>query len=145
MLLLLGKTFIQNKLKALREAKVNSRWRDPDEDYEQAVIAFLQAIFDDTKSKIFLSDFKEFASRIAFYGAINSLCALVLKLCAPGIPDIYQGMELWEFTLVDPDNRREVDFPARINATKSRGMSGDAFDRSTTLSPTQTPRRAVPF
>ena len=100
-------------VKALREAKVNSRWRDPDEDYEQAVIAFLQAIFDDTKSKIFLSDFKEFASRIAFYGAINSLCALVLKLCAPGIPDIYQGMELWEFTLVDPDNRRPIDYEHR--------------------------------
>ena len=100
-------------LKAAREAKHHSSWLDPDEGYEQAVFAFADAIIKDRR---FLDDFLPLQREIAYYGALNSLSQLILKLGAPGVPDIYQGNELWNFSLVDPDNRRPVNFDVRRRA-----------------------------
>ena len=97
-------------LKASREAKNHSSWLDPNEQYEQALFAFAETII---KDRSFLNDFLPMQREIAYYGALTSLSHLVLKLGAPGIPDIYQGNEMWNFSLVDPDNRRPVDFNAR--------------------------------
>lgn len=97
-------------LKAAREAKNQSSWLDPNEAYEQAFFAFADAVI---KDKRFLDDFLPMQQEIAFYGALNSLSQLVIKLGAPGIPDIYQGNEAWNLSLVDPDNRRPVDFAQR--------------------------------
>jgi len=97
--------------KALREAKVNSSWRSPNLAYEEAVLRFLQRIL--RPGGAFLSLFEPFAQVVAHYGWLNSLSQCVLKVAAPGVVDIYQGTELWSLTLVDPDNRREVDFSLR--------------------------------
>lgn len=99
--------------KALREAKVNSSWLRPDAAYEDAVVSFVSAILDGERAAEFLTDFECFESRIAFFGAWNSLSQTVLKAAAPGVPDFYQGEELWDFSLTDPDNRRPVDFDLR--------------------------------
>jgi (1->4)-alpha-D-glucan 1-alpha-D-glucosylmutase len=96
--------------KSLREAKRRSSWAAPDADYEQATQAFAK---DALKSDAFLANFLPFARRIARLGIENSLVQTVGKLTAPGVPDIYQGCELWDFNLVDPDNRRPVDFALR--------------------------------
>jgi (1->4)-alpha-D-glucan 1-alpha-D-glucosylmutase len=100
-------------IKALREAKVHSRWIEPREEYEQAVLAFVAAILTESLSSDFLKDFLNFQREIAYYGALNSLSQLLLKITVPGVPDFYQGTELWDFSLVDPDNRRPVDFAKR--------------------------------
>jgi (1->4)-alpha-D-glucan 1-alpha-D-glucosylmutase len=99
--------------KALREGKERSDWNAPDESYEAAAQGFLTALLDPARSWPFLDAFGSFANRIAPIGAANSLVQLALKLTAPGVPDIYQGTELWDLSLVDPDNRRPVDFEAR--------------------------------
>jgi (1->4)-alpha-D-glucan 1-alpha-D-glucosylmutase len=99
-------------LKALREAKINSSWISPHEAYERALEAFVDRIL--TPDSPFLPDFREFQQRIATLGARNSLSQLLLKITSPGAPDFYQGGELWQFTLVDPDNRRGVDYKRRI-------------------------------
>lgn len=97
-------------VKALREAKINSNWISPDLDYEEAVIKFtVEAL----NSKQFMKDFLPFQKKIAFYGFFNSLSQTLLKIASPGIPDFYQGTELWDLNLVDPDNRRPVDFRKR--------------------------------
>jgi (1->4)-alpha-D-glucan 1-alpha-D-glucosylmutase len=98
-------------VKALREAKANSSWIAPHEQYEQAVQEFTARLLDPDSE--FLADFREFQSVLARYGAVNSLAQLVLKIAAPGVPDFYQGTELWQFSLVDPDNRRPVDYKRR--------------------------------
>jgi (1->4)-alpha-D-glucan 1-alpha-D-glucosylmutase len=97
--------------KALREAKQNSSWIGPNEAYEQAVEAFVDRIL--ASDSQFLADFGPFQREVAVRGARNGLSQLLLKICVPGVPDFYQGMELWEFTLVDPDNRRPVDYKRR--------------------------------
>jgi (1->4)-alpha-D-glucan 1-alpha-D-glucosylmutase len=97
-------------IKALREAKVTSSWLNPDEAYEQAVLKFLARILSPTPTNVFLEDFLPFQSRIASYGIYNSLAQVLIKTLAPGIPDFYQGTELWDLTLVDPDNRGQVDY-----------------------------------
>jgi (1->4)-alpha-D-glucan 1-alpha-D-glucosylmutase len=96
--------------KALREGKTHTSWIAPDIAYEEAVLHFGEAILSDQN---FCKDFMRFQKRIAFYGAINALAQTVLKLCASGVPDFYQGTELWDFSLVDPDNRRPVDYERR--------------------------------
>ncbi len=98
-------------VKALREAKQNSSWIAPHEAYEQAVVRFVQRILEEDAP--FASDFVEFAATVARFGARNGLAQLVLKIAAPGVPDFYQGTELWQFALVDPDNRRPVDYKRR--------------------------------
>lgn len=99
--------------KALREGKERSDWNATDEAYEQAAGEFLKGVLDLRRSSEFLSELSRFVARIAPAGVANSLAQLLLKLTAPGVPDIYQGTELWDHSLVDPDNRRPVDFAAR--------------------------------
>jgi (1->4)-alpha-D-glucan 1-alpha-D-glucosylmutase len=101
-------------LKAVREAKVHTSWLSPDSGYEAALTAFVDAILDSSKPNYFLEDFLQFEKQIAYYGALNSLSQVLLKITSPGVPDFYQGMELWDFSLVDPDNRRPVDFRKRV-------------------------------
>ncbi|WZL88899.1 malto-oligosyltrehalose synthase [Salinimicrobium sp. 3283s] len=96
--------------KVLREAKENSSWAAPNEDYENKVYDFLEALL---KNLSFKKSFTQFHKKISAYGAIKSLSQSLLKVTAPGIPDIYQGTELWDLSYVDPDNRRPVDYELR--------------------------------
>lgn len=97
--------------KALREAKVNSSWSSPNEAYEKGVRDFANQILKDDSA--FFSSFQKVLGRISDFGMINSLSQVALKFTCPGIPDVYQGCELWDLSLVDPDNRRKVDFGKR--------------------------------
>jgi (1->4)-alpha-D-glucan 1-alpha-D-glucosylmutase len=97
-------------VKALKEAKLNSSWIDPDEEWEMATRDFVALILDPVRGKRFLRHFEPFVSRLAQFGAVNSLTQIVLKCTTPGVPDFYQGCETWDFSLVDPDNRRPVDY-----------------------------------
>ncbi|MBR0654627.1 malto-oligosyltrehalose synthase [Plastoroseomonas arctica] len=99
--------------KALREAKRHSEWAVPDEAYEQACTGFLDHLFDPSRQAPVLGEIAALAERLSPAGAINGLAQLLLRCTAPGVPDLYQGTELWDFSLVDPDNRRPVDFPLR--------------------------------
>ena len=99
--------------KALKEAKQHSSWMNPDQAYEQATAHFVEEILDRSGPNHFLEDFLPFQDQIARYGLCNSLSQVLVKITAPGIPDFYQGTETWDFSLVDPDNRRPVDFAAR--------------------------------
>ena len=101
-------------IKSMREAKLRTSWSSPDQAYEDAVRGFVQGLLDAARSPQFLSDFTEFARRVAWFGMLNSLSQTVLKLTLPGIPDTYQGAELWDYAMVDPDNRQPVDFARRI-------------------------------
>ncbi len=105
------KTYMQ---KAAREAKVHTNWIQPSEAHESALAGFVEGILESATQNRFLADFPRFQKVTAFHGALNSLSQVLLKIAAPGLPDIYQGNELWDFSLVDPDNRRPVDFPARV-------------------------------
>jgi (1->4)-alpha-D-glucan 1-alpha-D-glucosylmutase len=99
--------------KALREAKVHTSWLSPDEEYERAVSQFVRAILDRRRPSVFLQTFEPFQARVAEAGVYNSLAQLLIKITAPGVPDFYQGTELWDLNLVDPDNRRPVDYVRR--------------------------------
>ena len=101
-------------VKAAREAKLHTSWLDADEAYERALTEFVEAVLAPSKENEFLPDLLSFQKKIAYYGAMNSLAQLVLKIASPGVPDFYQGTELWDFSLVDPDNRRPVDFGKRV-------------------------------
>jgi (1->4)-alpha-D-glucan 1-alpha-D-glucosylmutase len=100
-------------LKAVREAKEKTSWANPNVEYENAVAAFVKALLSPTGSNEFLSDFVPFQSYISRIGMFNSLSQLLIKIMSPGVPDIYQGNELWDFSLVDPDNRRTIDYSVR--------------------------------
>jgi (1->4)-alpha-D-glucan 1-alpha-D-glucosylmutase len=100
-------------VKAAREAKLRTSWTQPDETYEAALRAFVGQSLDPRRSAAFLRDFHETAQPLLVAGCLTSLTQLVVKLFAPGVPDIYQGSELWDLSLVDPDNRRAVDYDAR--------------------------------
>jgi (1->4)-alpha-D-glucan 1-alpha-D-glucosylmutase len=99
-------------LKAVREAKVNTAWLHPNEEYEQAFMSFIERVLSAQESN-FLEHFRPFQQQIAEYGIYNSLAQVLIKNTAPGVPDLYQGAELWELSLVDPDNRRPVDYQKR--------------------------------
>jgi (1->4)-alpha-D-glucan 1-alpha-D-glucosylmutase len=101
--------------KAIHEAKVHSSWVNPNPAYDAAVTRFVQRVLDEKISGRFLTDFRAFHRRISHVGLLNSLAQTVLKLAAPGVPDVYQGTELWDFSLVDPDNRRPVDYDLRAS------------------------------
>ncbi|MCF8024381.1 MAG: malto-oligosyltrehalose synthase [Desulfobacteraceae bacterium] len=105
--------FIQ---KAAREAAEHTCWEDPNTAYEQALLDFTKNIFSD---EFFVSDLESFVKPLINPGRINSLAQVLLKLTAPGVPDIYQGTELWDLSLVDPDNRRPVDFDRRRSLLES--------------------------
>ncbi|MFA5950102.1 MAG: malto-oligosyltrehalose synthase [Hyphomicrobium sp.] len=99
--------------KAAREAKLRTSWTQPNEAYERALDCYVRGVLDPRRSGDFLADFAEAAQPLMRAGALTSLSQLAIKLVAPGVPDIYQGTELADFSLVDPDNRCEVDFAAR--------------------------------
>ena len=103
-------------IKAAREGKVETSWLNPDEGYEADLTGFVGAILDRARSPEFIAAFEVFIRRAALLGALNSLSQLALKAMVPGVPDIYQGTEFWDLSLVDPDNRRPVDFDARVAA-----------------------------
>ena len=115
-------------VKALHEAKVNSSWVEPNEAWDKAVGEFVARILDPVQGKRFLATFEPLAGRLAQLGAINSLSQTVLKLTAPGVPDIYQGAELWDLSLVDPDNRRPVDYALRRDRLAARLRRAIASD-----------------
>jgi (1->4)-alpha-D-glucan 1-alpha-D-glucosylmutase len=100
-------------LKAMREAKVHTSWINPDSLHEQSVLSFIDAILKASRHNLFLRDFAAFQRLTAAAGIFNSLSQTLLKITSPGIPDFYQGNELWDFSLVDPDNRRLVDYRVR--------------------------------
>jgi (1->4)-alpha-D-glucan 1-alpha-D-glucosylmutase len=118
--------------KSVREAKVHSTWAAPNTAYENALSGFIQEALDPSRSATFLSAFLPFAERVARLGVQNSLVQTVLKLTVPGIPDIYQGAELWDLSLVDPDNRRPVDFGLRASLME-RLESDLGRDRARTM------------
>src|SRR5205814_1179026 len=99
--------------KALNEAKVNTSWIQPNDEWLAATREFVEKVLDAGPKNKFLPLFLPFAEQIARLGAINSLTQVLLKLTSPGVPDIYQGNEIWDFSLVDPDNRRPVDYAKR--------------------------------
>ncbi|MDH5695065.1 MAG: malto-oligosyltrehalose synthase [Dehalococcoidia bacterium] len=101
-------------VKATREAKVYTSWLRPNPEYEDALLKFTESILEISNQNEFLPDFLQFEKQIAYYGFLNSLAQVLLKTTSPGVPDFYQGTELWNLSLVDPDNRRPVDFQRRI-------------------------------
>ncbi|WP_158625958.1 malto-oligosyltrehalose synthase [Arsenicitalea aurantiaca] len=99
-------------VKSLREARLRTRWSAPDEAYEGAIGELIRRIFT-SECADFLEEFRTFSARIGCEGLANALIETTLKLTVPGVPDIYQGAELWEQSMVDPDNRRSVDYERR--------------------------------
>jgi (1->4)-alpha-D-glucan 1-alpha-D-glucosylmutase len=99
--------------KAIREAKVHTAWIKPDTEYESAYTLFVDKILTASDKNRFLSEFFPFLATVTWYGILNSLSQVIIKMTAPGVPDFYQGTELWDLNLVDPDNRRPVDFADR--------------------------------
>ena len=123
-------------IKATREAMVHTRWTRPNQKHEEALKQFVARILS-PEAEDFLADFRPFQREIAYYGMVNSLSQLLLKIASPGVPDFYQGSELWDLRLVDPDNRRPVDFEQRVallqeiagdEAANSNGMIGDMVE-----------------
>jgi (1->4)-alpha-D-glucan 1-alpha-D-glucosylmutase len=107
---------VRYMLKAAREAKLHTSWANTNSEYEEALSRFVRTILERSPRNQFLADLDQFAQRVSRAGMLNSLSQCLLKLTSPGVPDIYQGNELWEFSLVDPDNRRPVDYDFRKRA-----------------------------
>ncbi|MGH9263527.1 MAG: malto-oligosyltrehalose synthase [Acidimicrobiales bacterium] len=120
--------------KASREAKVHTSWIDPDAEYDEALAAFVKAVVADAA---FAADLSAFVAPLAAAGRTTSLAQTLLKLTSPGVPDIYQGTELWDLSLVDPDNRRPVDYQARrqVLETVRSASAADVLARSDTGAP----------
>jgi len=121
--------------KSLREAKLRSSWAVPDADYEAVNQAWLRRLLDPDQSSAFLESLAAFVARIAPAGAINGLVQTALRCTWPGVPDLYQGGELWDFSLVDPDNRRPVDYDlrARLLAERSTDWTSGAAKQALIL------------
>ncbi|MGB3306664.1 MAG: malto-oligosyltrehalose synthase [Thermomicrobiales bacterium] len=121
-------------LKVAREASRFTNWVNPDETYESALTGFVAGLLEPRRSRLFLEDFQAFVDRITPAGLRNGLAQQLLKLSSPGVPDIYQGTECWDDSLVDPDNRRPVDFAHRFQLLDAiPDMSGEASDIPTDL------------
>jgi len=122
-------------LKAVREAKINSSWINPDIPYERALLQFTDSVLSAPVSGPFLQDFLAFQDEVAYMGMFKSLSQSLLKITSPGVPDFYQGCELWDLSLVDPDNRRPVDFGARGRLLKrlNRRIASTGDNRSRLL------------
>ncbi len=117
--------------KAVKEAKINSSWIQPHEAWDSAVREFIARILDRSRRNRFLESFEPVARQIAELGAINSLSQTLVKLTAPGVPDTYQGNETWDLSLVDPDNRRPVDYEFRrqqLDAVKNHTSPGELLE-----------------
>ncbi|NJO40080.1 MAG: malto-oligosyltrehalose synthase [Cyanobacteria bacterium CRU_2_1] len=117
-------------IKAIREAKVHSGWIRPNAEYEDGFMKFVDRVLKDSPKNPFLEAFRPFQRKLQHYGICNSLSQTLLKITSPGVPDFYQGTELWDLSLVDPDNRRPVNFETRLEVlkeiktkTKSRSKS----------------------
>ena len=104
-------------IKATREAMVHTRWTRPNQPHEDALKQFAEKILAPENSE-FLNDFRAFQKKIAYFGMVNALSQTLLKITSPGVPDLYQGSELWDLRLVDPDNRRQIDYARREVALK---------------------------
>jgi (1->4)-alpha-D-glucan 1-alpha-D-glucosylmutase len=100
-------------IKAAREAKSRTSWANVNPEYEEALLQFIRAALEAREGNFFLSDLTSFQKRISRFGLLNAMSQTLCKLTAPGVPDIYQGNEIWDFSLVDPDNRRPVDYQKR--------------------------------
>ncbi|MCX5871781.1 MAG: malto-oligosyltrehalose synthase [Deltaproteobacteria bacterium] len=100
-------------VKAVREAKIHTAWLKPDIEYEDAYVSFAEKILARSGDDAFLKELIPFTKRVAHFGMLNSLSQTLIKITSPGVPDFYQGTELWDLSLVDPDNRRPVDFEKR--------------------------------
>jgi (1->4)-alpha-D-glucan 1-alpha-D-glucosylmutase len=100
----------QYMLKACREAKINTSWHEPNAAYEESIRRFVYGVF---QTPEFIASLERFVDPLILPGRINSLAQTLIKMVAPGVPDFYQGTELWDLSLVDPDNRRPVDFEMR--------------------------------
>ncbi|MGK7392331.1 MAG: malto-oligosyltrehalose synthase [Candidatus Cyclobacteriaceae bacterium M2_1C_046] len=114
--------------KALREAKRHSNWTEPDEKYEKGTKKFAAALLD--KESQFWKSFKDFHKEVSHYGVINSLSQVILKYTCPGVPDLYQGCELYDLSLVDPDNRRPVDYDLRDKFLKEISSYISSYDKA---------------
>ncbi|MDP9172867.1 MAG: malto-oligosyltrehalose synthase [Planctomycetota bacterium] len=114
-------------LKSMREAKVCSSWTDPNLKREALLHGFIDTLLNDRRAETFRADFLAFQRQISHWGMLNSLSQTLIKLTAPGVPDTYQGNELWDFSLVDPDNRRPIDFALRLRLMEEVGK----LDRET--------------
>jgi (1->4)-alpha-D-glucan 1-alpha-D-glucosylmutase len=112
-------------IKSAREGKEQTSWLDPDDRYEAGLKQYIVDLLDRDRSGPFIASFSAFAQRVALMGALNSLTQITLKATMPGVPDFYQGTEFWDLSLVDPDNRRPVDFAARARALQSLSGSID--------------------
>jgi (1->4)-alpha-D-glucan 1-alpha-D-glucosylmutase len=117
----------QHMLKAAREAKLRTSWTLSNADYEAMVERFVLAALDPARSAIFLANVFEFQAQIGPTGAVNGLAQTLLKLTVPGVPDIYQGCEYWDMSLVDPDNRRPVDYGRRTASLADPAIDGAAI------------------
>lgn len=102
-------------VKASREAKIHTAWIKPNERFETAYQKFAEAVLTENDDNEFLKDVKEFNEKISFFGMLNSLSQVFIKTASPGVPDFYQGTELWDFSLVDPDNRRPIGYEKRTS------------------------------
>lgn len=115
-------------LKALREAKIHTSWINSNEEYDKAISQFISSVLKLDAENPFLSDFKKFMPKIMHAGICNSLSQTAIKFSVPGVPDLYQGSELWNFSLVDPDNRQKIDFEARRELLKEIVESNSASE-----------------
>jgi (1->4)-alpha-D-glucan 1-alpha-D-glucosylmutase len=134
--------FREFTIKAIREAQRRTSWIDPDPEYEEAVTSFTDALLDASPGDPFIEDFLLLLRPIAFLGVLNSLSQTLLKIVSPGSPDFYQGTELWNLTLVDPDNRRRVDFEKRRRLLQALDDSLDAAEGGRAADPVSLPRLA---
>ena len=124
--------------KSAREAKARTSWIDINEEYEQALADFIAALFERSE---FVRELESFVARVAPTGAWNAIGRTVVHLTAPGVPDIYQGDEFWNYSLVDPDNRRAVNYGARRDALASTGVMSPTGD----ITQAEADRRFTPF
>ncbi len=102
-------------IKASREAKVYTSWQRSDQGYEEGLLQFIDRLLAEPETSLFLQEFRPFQRKIQYFGLFNSLSQTLLKIASPGLPDFYQGAELWDLSLVDPDNRRPVDYEKRLS------------------------------
>jgi len=119
-------------IKATREAMVHTRWTRPNQPHEDALVKFVAKMFSSQDNREFLQDFRQFQKKVAYFGMVNGLSQTLLKIAAPGVPDFYQGSELWDLRLVDPDNRGPIAFDKRAAALHSIA-NGDAADSGQAL------------
>jgi (1->4)-alpha-D-glucan 1-alpha-D-glucosylmutase len=123
----------QTMLKSIREARVHTSWAFPNAHYEEAMTALIDTGLTGSRASAFMAAFLPFARQVARCGVHNSLIQTAIKLTAPGVPDLYTGSELWDLSMVDPDNRRAVDYPLRVTLLRQMEQALSA-DRSTLFS-----------